>query len=135
MIYTTNKKSKYNIVKNPSKNECNMFRQFVRRAMQSFMYNYDTTFLQTIKVANDPYLFEYTQYKGYPIDKYSQELEELVLEANKQIVASGKFKAYKLDLYGNWSAGHIVILRNNKATSRTKTAAELYSTTKRIWKK
>ena len=135
MIYTTNKKSKYNIVKNPSKNECNMFRQFVRRAMQSFMHNYDTTFLQTIKVAKDPYLFEYNQYKGYPIDKYSQELEELVLEANKQIVASGKFKAYKLDLYGNWSAGHIVILRNNKATSRTKTAAELYSTTKRIWKK
>ena len=134
MIYT-NKKSKYNIVKNPSKNECNMFRQFVRRAMQSFMHNYDTTFLQTIKVAKDPYLFEYNQYKGYPIDKYSQELEELVLEANKQIVASGKFKAYKLDLYGNWSAGHIVILRNNKATSRTKTAAELYSTTKRIWKK
>ena len=135
MIYTTNKNSKYNIVKNPSKNECNMFRQFVRRAMQSFMYNYDTTFLQTIKIAKDPYLFEYTQYKGYPIDKYSQELEELVLEANKQIVASGKFKAYKLDLYGNWSEGHIVILRNNKATNRTKTAAELYNTTKRIWKK
>ena len=135
MIYATNKKSKYNIVKNPSKNECNMFRQFVRRAMQSFMYNYDTTFLQTIKEAKDPYLFEYNQYKGYPIDKYSQELEELVLEANKQIVASDKFKAYKLDLYGNWSGGHIVILRNNKATSRTKTAAELYKTIKGVWKK
>lgn len=134
MIYT-NKKSKYNIVKNPSKNECSMFRLFVGRAMQSFMYNYDTTFLQTIKPAKDPYLFEYEQHKGYPIDKYSQELEELVLEANRQIVASGKFKAYKLDLYGNWSEGHIVILRNNKATNRTKTGIELYKTTKRIWKK
>ena len=109
----------YSLVKNIDIKTFKELQKVFNYAKLTFTHHTDELFCKSIKINNNidkPIIATYDVGNTMmAVPTYTEELEVLIKDANKQLKKynKGKYNNYKFDITGNWTTGGIIIMKKN----------------------
>lgn len=122
MIYNYTMEAPYVKVNKLKRVDAYALSSYIRQAKLDFKDSGDRDFINSIHKNVDydeknPYLYDYDKTRASREKNYSAKLRKLIDIANNYLKDSGKFSVYRLDLYGTWDYGQIVVMRRTKMST------------------